>query len=121
MKRYRDQKLAKRLALWAIADQIDHESVDKHVLGFSKECKNDVCSLLDIENEINNLKDKYKCLTQKMINCSSKNIIDLVNNTENEMAKPLVDLAFWNRMQEINPDLYNVLHANFEEIGDEEE
>jgi hypothetical protein len=120
MKNYRNQKLAKRLALWAIADQIDHESVDKHVVVFSKQCENDVSKLIDIENQINKLKEEHQEITRKMIESSNENILDLVNKTENEMAKPLVDLAFWNRIQEINPSLYDVLHANLEELGDEE-
>jgi hypothetical protein len=119
MKNYRNQKLAKRLALWAIADQIDHESVDKHVLVFSKQCEKDVSKLTDIENQMKKLKDEHKEITKDMIESSNQNILDLVNKTENEMAKPLVDLAFWNRIQEIDPNLYNVLHANLEELGDE--
>ena len=120
MKNYRNQKLARRLALWAVADEIDHESVDKHVLIFSKDCEQHIVKLIDIQKKINDLKKQHKLITQEMIESSTNNIIDLVDNTENEMAKPLVDLAFWNRMQEINPELYGILYSNIEEIGDEE-
>jgi len=75
MKNYRNQKLAKRLALWAIADQIDHESVDKHVVVFSKQCEKDVSKLIDIENQMKELKGEHQEITKKMIESSNKNIL----------------------------------------------
>jgi len=115
----RNRKLARRLALWAVADQIDHESVDKHVLLFSKNCNEDTEQLNSIQAKIDELNGQKKLIAKKMIKASTENIFDLINSTENKIAKPLVDLAFWNRLQDMNPELYGVLHPNMDEIGDE--
>jgi len=113
--------LAKRLALWSISDQINHEAVDKEVIRFSQ--KNDELSqeLQNIEIKLSELLSKRQSISRKLIASCKDNITTLEDQTPNSVARPLVDLAFWNRMSDLNPNLYNLLHARIEEIGDEED
>lgn len=111
--------LAKRLALWSISDQISHEVVDKEVLRFSQDNEELSKELQDLEVKIAELIINQKKIARKLIASCKDNISVLEDQTPNNIARPLVDLVFWNRMSDLNPDLYNMLHANIEEIGDE--
>jgi hypothetical protein len=113
------RKLARRLALWSIADQIDHESVDKEVALYSKNSSEDAEELVKISEQIEKLQSKQKEIVKRMIFDCSLNVQRLQEQTENSIAKPLVDLAFWNRMSDLNPDLYKIIHPYLSEIGDE--
>jgi len=115
----RKKALARRLALWSISDQIDHESVDKEVIRFSQVCSDGVEELTNIQSQLVELKQKQKYLAQKMILSCSQNIHRLQEKTANSVTRPLVDLAFWNRMSDLNPDLYKIIHPHLDEIGDE--
>ena len=111
--------LAKRLALWSISDQISHEAVDKEVLRFSQ--KNETLSreLKDIEVKIAKLILDQKEVSQKLIASCKDNIASLESQIPDSVARPLVDLVFWNRMSDLKPDLYNMIHSKIDEIGDE--
>ena len=113
------KKLARRLALWSIADQIDHESVDKEVAHFSQSCKEDVTELADIESKLASLQEQHKDIVKRMIVSCTQNIHRLQEKTANSVARPLVDLAFWNRMSDLDSDLYKLIHPHLDEIGDE--
>jgi hypothetical protein len=114
-------KLARRLALWSIADQIDHESVDKEVALFSKDTAEDVKELAEIKEKMTELEAKEKEIIKNMITNCSGNIHRLQEKTPNSITKPLVDLAFWNRLSDLNQELYSVIHPHLSEMGDEEE
>ena len=111
--------LAKRLALWSISDQISHDIVDKEVLRFSKKNEKLSKELQDIEIKIAELTNNQKEIARKLIASCKDNILSLEDQTPNNIARPLVDLVFWNRMSDLNPNLYSMLHAKIEEIGDE--
>jgi len=111
--------LAKRLALWSISDQISHDAVDKEVMRFSQANENLSNELKTVENQIGELLNKRKEVSRELIASCKSNIASLEKQTPNSVARPLVDLAFWNRMSDLNPDLYNLLHPRLEEIGDE--
>ena len=111
--------LAKRLALWSLSDQISHDVVDKEVLRFSKKNEDLSKELQDIDVKIAELIVNQKQIARKLIASCKDNISSLEDQTPNSIARPLVDLVFWNRMSDLNPNLYNMLHANIEEIGDE--
>lgn len=115
----RKKALARRLALWSISDQIDHESVDKEVARFSQSCSDDAKELNTIQSQLAELKKKQKDIAQKIIISCSENVHRLQEKTVNSVARPLVDLAFWNRMSDLNPDLYKIIHPHLDEIGDE--
>jgi len=114
------KKLARRLALWSIADQIDHESVDREVARFSKVCSEDVGELSSIQEEYAALQAKQKDVVRRIIVACTQNVKRLQEKTANSIARPLVDLAFWNRMQDLNPELYKLIHPYLDELGDED-
>lgn len=120
MKQERQKKLARRLALWSIADQIDQDAVNRETSDFTNKCANEIKQINEIDTKIAELQEQKKEIAKHMITASTENVIALVNCTENKIAKPLVDLAFWNKISESNPELYTLLHTNMEEIGDEE-
>ena len=120
MQQDRQKKLAKRLALWSIADQIDQEAVSKEAHEFSKKCAKEIEEINTIEAKINELQEQKKVLAKRMIVASTENVTTLVEHTKNKIAKPLVDLAFWNKISDMNPSIYQLLHSNMEELGDEE-
>ena len=113
------RKLARRLALWSISDQIDHESVDKEVARFSTVCSEDVNELSNIQKEFESLQAKQHDVVKRIIVSCTQNVRRLQEKTANSIARPLVDLAFWNRMQDLNPDLYKLIHPHLDELGDE--
>jgi len=115
----RRKELARRLALWSIADQIDHESVDKEVARFSQACSDDAKELGNIQSQLLELKQKQKETAKRIIVACTQNVHRLQENTTNSVARPLVDLAFWNRMSDLDPDLYKMIRPHLDEIGDE--
>jgi len=115
----RKSALAKRLALWSISDQISHEAVDKEVIRFSQKNDNLSQELQEIEIQLSDLLNRRKKVSRELIASCKDNIASLEGQTPNSVARPLVDLAFWNRMSDLNPNLYNLLHPRIDEIGDE--
>jgi hypothetical protein len=93
----RKANLAKRLALWSIHDQINHEAVDKEVIRFSQKNKDLSDELSQIEKDLKELLKKRREIANKLIDSCKENILVLEDQTQNSVAKPLVDLAFWER------------------------
>jgi predicted nucleic acid-binding Zn-ribbon protein len=116
----KNQILAKRLALWSISDQIDHKKLDNEVLSISKKCADVYSDLKEIEEKINKLNKKKKEIAKKIIVECFENIQQLQKEVKDEMAKPLVDLAFWNCMSNLNPELYKAICPCLNEMEDKE-
>lgn len=121
MKLDRQKKLARRLALWSIVDQINQNAVNEEADKFTNKCAKEIDELKTIDDKINELHEQKKKIAKRMIVASTDNIKILTDETKNKIAKPLVDLAFWNRISDLNPQLYQLLHTNMEEIGDEDD
>jgi hypothetical protein len=117
----RRKNLARRLALWSIADQIDHESVDKEVAKFSKVCSEDAEELSSIREKIASLKEKEQEIIKNMLSSCTENVQRLKSITASSVARPLVDLAFWNRMSDLNPDLYKIIHPHLDELKEDQD
>ena len=74
----------------------------------------------NVEKQIKELIVKRANIAKRLINSCRVNIASIEDQTPDSVARPLVDLAFWNRMSDLNPNLYGLLTPRREEIGDED-
>lgn len=115
MKNNRNQKLARRLALWSIADRIDDKLLNDISEEFSEKCTENLKEIKEIKKDIYKLQQKENEIIKQMMQKFNESVISLIDKTEDKMAKSLVNIAFWSKIQEKDNDLYKVLHPKLEE------
>jgi hypothetical protein len=120
----RARELSRKLAFWAMSDEVDTHYVDDEVKKFAGEIKTNVEELKKVEAEIEELHKKKVNIAQEMFKKyygSLEKVDEVVKDKKasevgSQDEHPLNDLAFWGRMAKLHNDVYLYLQPRWDEL-----